>query len=242
MSTLTTEEQQELVLAHASMVRRIAKSIPIQIPGVLEYEDAVGFGMCGLVEAARRFDPNQGNSFRAYATRRVRGAIFDAFRRMDRLSRSMRQQARDANRTHGELQSLLGRAPTDSEAAGRLGVSAHAYRQAIDHGRWTTVSLDEAVATDSRDPSDTITRLDQVAADDAPLGGEMEHEELIASLAQAVRQLPDRERAVIGLYYVDGLTMREIALVLGVSETRVSQVHAQALFHLRQALGSGAAA
>jgi len=108
---LPLEEQQRLVLQYAPLVRKIARTLPLEIPGVLEYEDAVGYGTCGLVEAVRRYDPTKGTNFHAYAVRRIRGAMIDAFRRMDRLSRTMRQKARDIQRAQSELQAELGREP-----------------------------------------------------------------------------------------------------------------------------------
>ena len=97
LQRLSLEEQQQLVMQYAPLVRKIARSLPMEIPGLLEFDDAVGYGTCGLVEAVRRFDPNKGTNFHAYAVQRIRGSIIDAFRRMDRLSRTMRQKA-----LHGE--------------------------------------------------------------------------------------------------------------------------------------------
>ena len=101
---LTHEEQQQLVMQYAPLVRRVARSLPLEIPGLLEFEDAVGYGTCGLVEAVRRYDPTKGTNFHAYAVRRIRGSMIDAFRRMDRLSRTMRQKDRKSTRlnsSHG---------------------------------------------------------------------------------------------------------------------------------------------
>src|SRR3970282_1134632 len=101
---LSLAEQQQLVIQYAPLVRRVARSLPLEIPGLLEFEDAVGYGTCGLVEAVRRYDPAKGTNFHAYAVRRIRGSMIDAFRRMDRLSRTMRQKARDVQRAQGELE------------------------------------------------------------------------------------------------------------------------------------------
>src|SRR6476659_1389888 len=104
---LSLEEQQQLVMQYAPLVRRVARSLPLEIPGLLEFEDAVGYGTCGLVEAVRRYDPSKGTNFHAYAVQRIRGSMIDAFRRMDRLSRTMRQKTRDVQRAQGALESQL---------------------------------------------------------------------------------------------------------------------------------------
>lgn len=238
---LPLEEQQRLVLQYAPLVRKIARTLPLEIPGVLEYEDAVGYGTCGLVEAVRRYDPTKGTNFHAYAVRRIRGAMIDAFRRMDRLSRTMRQKARDIQRAQSELQAELGREPTELETAEHLGISLDEYREAAANARWVTVSLDRMLTKDEEGDSFPAAEM-PTAEEDLDFTQTFEEQELREELARAVAQLPERERLVISLYYVERLTMREIAAVLEVSETRVSQLHAQAVKRLRRALMRDAAA
>jgi RNA polymerase sigma factor for flagellar operon FliA len=202
---------------------------------VLEFEDAVGYGTCGLVEAVRRYDPSKGTNFHAYAVRRIRGAMIDAFRRMDRLSRTMRQKARDVQRAQGQLQAQLGRDPSAAEAADHLGLTLDEYRSAAANGRWVTVSLDRLLLGD--DDLDGFSGAEVPTVDDeVDFTRTLDEKETLDALAEAVRELPGRERTVVSLYYVDQLTMKEIAGVLNVSETRVSQLHAQAVRRLRNAL------
>ncbi len=237
---LTLEEQQRLVMQYAPLVRRVARSLPLEIPGLLEFEDAVGYGTCGLVEAVRRYDPAKGTNFHAYAVRRIRGSMIDAFRRMDRLSRTMRQKAREVQRAQGELETLLGRSPTEREAAGHLGISLDRYRDASSNSRWVTVSLDRMLERD--DSGDSFPAAEMPTADDdIDFTRGFDERELYKDLVQAVQGLPDRERLVVSLYYVDKLTMRDIANVLSVSETRVSQLHGQAVKRLRRSLLKNAA-
>jgi RNA polymerase sigma factor for flagellar operon FliA len=232
---LSHEDQQRLVVQYAPLVRRVARSLPLEIPGLLEYEDAVGYGTCGLVEAVRRYDPSKGTNFHAYAVRRIRGSMIDAFRRMDRLSRTMRQKARDIQRAQSELELSLGRTPTDIEIAGRLGVTIDQYREAASNSRWVTVSLDRMLAKD--DDGDSFPAAEMPTADeDIDFTRIFEERELYQDLVEAVKGLPQRERLVISLYYVERLTMKDIAMVLSVSETRVSQLHGQAVRRLRRAL------
>jgi RNA polymerase sigma factor for flagellar operon FliA len=230
---LSLEEQQELVLQYTPLVRRIARTLPLAIPGVLEFEDAVGYGTCGLVEAVRRYDPSRGASFHAYAVRRIRGAMIDAFRRMDRLSRTMRQKARDTQRVQSELEAILGRTPSDAEAAERMGVTLEQYRENEAHGRWVTVSLDRLMERDAQ--GDSFPAAEMPTDDDGmDFTRRLDERETMEDLAEAVRGLPERERLVVSLYYVEQMTMKDIAAILEVSETRVSQLHAQAVRRLRR--------
>lgn len=237
---LTLEEQQQLVMQYAPLVRRVARSLPLEIPGLLEFEDAVGYGTCGLVEAVRRYDPSKGTNFHAYAVQRIRGAMIDAFRRMDRLSRTMRQKARDVQRAQSELESELGRTPTEAETAQHLGIGIEQFREAASNARWVTVSLDRLLEKD--DDGDSFPAAEMpTAEEDIDFTRSFEERELREDLARSVQALPERERLVVALYYVEKLTMKDIAAVLSVSETRVSQLHAQAVKRLRRALLRGAA-
>ena len=237
---LSLDEQQQLVMQYAPLVRRVARSLPLEIPGLLEFEDAVGYGTCGLVEAVRRYDPTKGTNFHAYAVRRIRGSMIDAFRRMDRLSRTMRQKAREVQRAHGELESSLGRSPSDHETAEHMGISVARYREAASNSRWVTVSLDRML--DKDDDGDSFPAAEMpTSEDDIDFTRRFEEKELREELARAVQSLPERERLVISLYYVEHLIMKDIAAVLSVSETRVSQLHAQAVKRLRRSLVSQAA-
>jgi len=240
LNRLTLEEQQQLVMQYAPLVRKVARSLPLEIPGLLEFEDAVGYGTCGLVEAVRRYDPAKGTNFHAYAIQRIRGSMIDAFRRMDRLSRTMRQKARDVQRAQGELEMELGRTPNEVEAAAHLGISIDQYRDASANSRWVTVSLDRMLERDQ--DGDSFPAAEMPTADeDIDFTRAFEEKELYDELARSVQLLPERERLVVSLYYVEHLTMKEIALVLSVSETRVSQLHAQAVKRLRRALLQDAA-
>jgi len=238
---LTLEEQQELVMQYTPLVRRVARSLPLEIPGVLEFEDAVGYGTCGLIEAVRRYDPTKGTNFHAYAIRRIRGSMIDAFRRMDRLSRTMRQKARDVQRAQSELEMTLGRTPNEQETAAHLGITIDEFRDASANGRWVTVSLDRLLERDA--DTDSSFPGAEMPSDEEGLDftRRFDERETLEDLANAVQVLPERERLVISLYYVEQLTMRDIAAVLDVSETRVSQLHAQAVRRLRNAMLQNAA-
>lgn len=236
---LSMEEQQLLVMRFAPLVRKIARSVPHD-PGLIEFEDAVGFGMCGLVEAVRRYRPTADDNFQAFATKRIRGAMLDAVRRADRLTRTMREKAQAARKAETNLQAELERAPTAAEVAQRLGVTVGQYREQAAHGRWATVSLDRLL-TPGED-GDLSPGVEKPSADeDRDITQALDQREQSEDLALAVKALPERERLVVALYYVEQLSMRDVAAVLTVSESRASQLHTQALRRLRRALEQGAA-
>ncbi len=232
---LSLDEQQQLVVQYAPLVRKVARSLPMEIPGLLEFEDAVGYGTCGLVEAVRRFDPTKGTNFHAYAVQRIRGSIIDAFRKMDRLSRTMRQKAKDVQRAQSQLEAELGRPPEDAETAEHMGMTVAQFREAASSTRWITLSLDRMLDKDAS--GDSFPAAEKpTAEEDIDFTRAFDQKELYEDLARAIQTLPERERLVVSLYYVERLPMRDIADVLSVSETRVSQLHAQAVKRLRRTL------
>lgn len=230
-----TPEQQDMVLQYVPLVRKIARGLPLQMPAVFDFDDAVGFGTCGLIEAVKRYDPERHQSFAGYAAQRIRGAIIDAFRRLDWQTRSMRQRSRDLQRTQSSLESSLGRTPTELELAATLGIDRDQVRESRAVSRWVTVSLNRLLDTDADGDAFMGAERPQREEED-DITAELDEQELRRDLALAVQQLPERERVIINLYYGDSLTMREVAAVLGVSETRVSQIHSRAVDRLRRTL------
>ncbi|MFQ5380578.1 MAG: sigma-70 family RNA polymerase sigma factor [Dehalococcoidia bacterium] len=230
---LPPEEQDALVLQYGPLVRKIAHSMSLTLPGVFDFEDAVAAGNCGLVEAVRRYDPTKGASFYVFATHRIRGAMLDAFRSLDRLSRTMRRRVQNADRVLFKLQGELGRPPTEREVARALGVSLKSYRETVATGRGTAVSLDGLM---ERDPGRVEAIMSGSVTSPNELIIRLEMKETHEALTKAIGTLPARDQHILALYYSERLTMREIAQILGVSETRISQRHAQMLRRLRAIL------
>lgn len=223
--------REQLILQYAPLVKYVIGRLAISLPAILDYEDILSYGTIGLIEAVERFDASKGVKFETYAISRVRGAIIDALRSLDRLPRSVRQKAREAEAAISRLSVSLGRTPTDQEVAAELGISVERYLQDQVDASWVTVSLETVGTVDENDdgPGEIA-----VADPDAEVVGEaLERQELIGELAEAIRELPDREQLVLSLYYKEELTMKEISKVLGVSESRVCQLHARALTRLR---------
>ena len=223
--------RQELILQYAPLVKYVIGRLAISLPAILDYEDVLSYGTIGLIEAVERFDPDKGVKFETYAISRIRGAIIDALRSLDRLPRSVRQKAEDVDAAVNKLTNELGRDPTDKEVAGTLGITLERYLKDVVDASWVTVSLDTVGASDGDDSGPGEIPVADPDADDFTLG--IEQRETIGELADAIRELPEREQLVLSLYYKDELTMREISGILGVSESRVCQLHARSLTRLR---------
>ncbi len=223
--------REQLILQYAPLVKYVMGRLAISLPAILDYEDILSFGTIGLIEAVERFDHQKGVKFETYAISRIRGSIIDALRSLDRLPRSVRQKAREANEAILRLTNELGREPTDDEVAAALDVAPDAYRRTQVETSWITVSLDNLGSTDGED--DTGGAMTVADPDGEDFSVDLERQELIGDLAASIRDLPDREQLILSLYYKEELTMREVSEVLGISESRVCQLHARALSRLR---------
>jgi len=228
--------REQLILQYAPLVKYVMGRLAISLPAILDYEDILSFGTIGLIEAVERFDHTKGVKFETYAIARIRGAIIDALRSLDRLPRSVRQKARDANEAILRLTNELGRDPTDEEVASAMGISPEVYRHAQVEASWITVSLDTLGSSDGEE--DTGGAMAVADPDGEDFSADLERQELIGDLALAIRDLPDREQLILSLYYKEELTMREVSEVLGISESRVCQLHARALTRLRAGVTS----
>lgn len=228
------ELRERLILQYAPLVKYVIGRLAMSLPAVLDYEDILSYGTIGLIEAVERFEHDKGVKFETYAISRVRGSIIDALRSLDRLPRSVRQKAREADAAVSRLTHELGRDPSDQEVADALGLPLDRYLHDLVDASWVTVSLDTVGYAEDDGPAELPVA--DPDAEDASAG--LERQELIGDLTTAIRDLPDREQLILSLYYKDELTMREISKVLGVSESRVCQLHARALARLRGRLAS----
>ncbi|HYL45209.1 MAG TPA: FliA/WhiG family RNA polymerase sigma factor [Ktedonobacteraceae bacterium] len=228
--------RKELITEYAPLVRFVVSRLGIPSTSLLEAEDLVSYGMIGLINAIDRFDPSRGVRFEAFATSRIRGAVIDQLRALNWLPRSAVSRVRQLESTLARLEQRLGRPAKEQEAALELGVSTDRYRQILLEVGIVVLSLDAPFSSLSQD--DEIASLGDLLEDTRAAGPaeQVEKNELTSLLAAAVDNLPERERILISLYYHDELTMKEISKVLGVSESRVCQLHMQAILRLRAAL------
>jgi len=222
----------DLILQYSPLVKYVMGRLAISLPAIVDYEDILSFGTIGLIEAVERFDNDKGVKFETYAISRIRGAIIDALRSLDRLPRSVRQKSKDSAEAILQLTTSLGREPTDQEVATSLGLTLEVYRKHLVDASWVTVSLDAMGGSDD-DEDGGSGDIGVADPDTEDFSINLEQQELIGDLADAIRDLPDREQLILSLYYKEELTMREVSRVLGISESRVCQLHARALGRLR---------
>jgi len=219
-----------LVLRHAELVKRIAYHLAGRLPASVEVSDLIQGGMLGLLEAASNYTADRGASFETYAGIRIRGAMLDALRKLDWAPRSVHRKARAAAAAVRELEAEFGREARDMEIAERMGVSLDEYhRIAQDAASCRVASLDDS----SGDEESLLGRVEDEGADpflDATEQG------FRSALAGAIKELPERERLVMSMYYDDELNLKEIGAVLKVTESRVCQLHGQALVRLKARL------
>jgi RNA polymerase sigma factor for flagellar operon FliA len=234
-----TLEQERVLLEHLPVVRYLARRIHERLPQHVDLEDLVSAGVVGLLDAFAKFNPEKKVQFRSYAQFRIRGAILDSLRTLDWSPRELRRKGRAVEESIRVLNARLGRAPNENEIAKEMGLSLEEYQQLLGdlkgleigtlHVERNEESGEEELAyVPGRPEEDPLFRC---------LRGELEER-----LADAIQNLPDRERLVMTLYYYEEMTMREIGLALGVVESRVSQVHSAAVARLRAALKDLAAA
>ncbi|NPV53673.1 MAG: FliA/WhiG family RNA polymerase sigma factor [Firmicutes bacterium] len=230
--------REELVLKYLPLVGYIAGRVAINLPLNIEYDDLVEYGIIGLLDAASKFEVSRGVKFETYAQIRIRGAIMDGIRNLDWVPRSIRAKAKKLEQTYTSLEQELGRPATNEEVAKALGIDrAFLDSMVADINRGGIVSLDELLQAD--EDGGTVAIVDVMRDPDSPDPIRViEKAELVRRLGQAIDELPDKEKLVISLYYYEELTVREIAKVLGVSESRVSQLHTQAILRLHGKLTS----
>jgi RNA polymerase sigma factor for flagellar operon FliA len=224
----------EIVHKYLHLAKYVAGRISINLPPNVELNDLINDGILGLIDAIEKYDDARGVKFETYAITRINGSILDALRSLDWVPRGVRQRARELERTYQELELQLGRAPREDELAAKMGVTVKELDRLMQRVRGTSVlSLEEFLPNEK---GYEIPLVDTLKDDEHDVTSEVEQREVHASLVAAVDALSPQERTVIRLYYFDGQTLKEIKSSLGVSESRVSQIHARAVIHLRQKL------
>jgi RNA polymerase sigma factor for flagellar operon FliA len=216
--------------AHLPLVRKVVRRLLLHKPPHIESEELVNWGLDGLVQALRRFDPSKCVGFETYARTRIRGAILDRLRATDYMARSLRRRATRLQQAYQRLEAKLGRPATEDEVAAEMQMPLAELQQLlIDIGRSGSVGLEDLGEPPPQEqpPIESIVDPDRASPLDALLSRERSR-----LVADAIERLPEKEKRVIALYYHEGITMREVAELLGVTESRVSQLHSQALLRL----------
>jgi RNA polymerase sigma factor for flagellar operon FliA len=234
--------RERLVVAYSPLVKYVAGRMASGLPSHVEEGDLISYGLIGLIGSIERYDLDREIKFETYAVARIRGAIIDELRSLDWVPRSVRAKARDVEKAHSQLENKLGRAPNEEEMADKLGVSVDDFRTTLlEIANSSVLALDDLWTVSDPDGGqvsllDTIRDPNAIDPEEA-----IDTVELKDRLADAIESLPDRERLVIALYDYEALTLREIGDVLGVTESRVSQLHTKAVLGMRSHLQNAAA-
>jgi RNA polymerase sigma factor FliA len=229
--------REQLVVAYSPLVKYVAGRMSSGLPAHVEEADLISYGLIGLINAIERFELEREIKFETYAITRIKGAIIDELRALDWVPRSVRARAREIEKVHAKLEHRLHRTPTDEEMARELQMPVEEFQEIlVKISNSTVVALDELWAV-SDSSGDAVSLLDTLHDPDAPDPQQMlAASELKDRLADAIAALPEREKLVIALYYYENLTLREIGEVLGVTESRISQLHTKAVLRLKSRL------
>jgi len=223
----------QLITEYLPYVKRIVHRIAVHLPSTIDIDDLMNVGVIGLIQAVVRYDPKRDNKFMTYAVFRIRGAVLSELRSRDFLSRANRRKIRDLENVHLKLEQKLGREVDDFEVAQELGIDIEQVHRTKQMSGISFISFEE-LGFSSKDEKEKLINYLVDSDDDALTMTRLK--ELKAAVAGAIEQLPEKERLVISLYYLDELTMKETGKVLNVTESRVSQIHSQAVMRLRAKL------
>ncbi|HHW67382.1 MAG: polymerase sigma factor FliA [Epulopiscium sp.] len=225
--------KEKLIIEYAPLVKYVAGRLNIYLGQNVEYEDLISYGIFGLIDAIDKFDLSKGVKFETYASLRIRGAILDSIRKLDWVPRSLRQKYKQIEKICMELETELGRSATDEELAEKIGISKEEVQETLKKiNLLSLISLEEYVEQNNEPRADT----------DFPRSAEqpetyIEKQELKRILKEAIEKLPEREQKILFFYYFEELTLKEISAIMGVSESRISQLHTKAITRLKGKLG-----
>jgi len=226
--------REQLILHYSPLVKYVAGRVGTGLPPNIEQADLVSYGIFGLIDAIEKFDLERAVKFETYAIARIKGAIIDELRSIDWIPRSVRSKARDVEKAYASLEARLHRTPTEAEVAQELGIGMNDLHQIFNQVSFVNVVALDELLNSSADRGDKVSLVDTLhdtKAEDPVLA--FEGEETKVLLARAINDLGEREKIVVTLYYYEGLTLAEIGQVLGVTESRICQMHTKAVLQLR---------
>ena len=235
---ITTENREEVIKRYSPMIKYVANRIAMRLPPHIEVDDLISVGVLGLMDAITKYDSGRGAKFKTYAEFRVRGAILDELRSMDWVPRSIRQKASNVDKVVQKLQAKLKRPPEDEEVAKEMDLSLDQFYDTLNETKSIPVFSLEDLGI-AKETGEQQSLLDCLAGKaDADPQTQIRLVELKEIIAKAIDTLPEKERLMVSLYYYEELTMKEIGAVLNITESRVSQIHSKAVYHLRTKLKS----
>lgn len=232
-----TLSEEENLKSHMPLVRSVVDRIRASLPPTIDVEDLYSVGLLGLIQALRRFDPTLGVTFASYATMRIRGAVLDELRRVDWMSRSLRVKAKKLTDVIAGIEQKEGRPATEAEVASELGISSEEYSNLLDELRPLSYVELDAVSNEEDDSNmhDVVPDQNQPTASDQAMKNE-----LIKLVVERLQNLPEMQRKILAMYYFENLRLAEIAKVFGVTESRICQIHTQAVLSLKNYIRSAA--
>jgi len=230
---MTAAERDALIVATLPLIKHVAHRVATRLPANIEMRDLINAGVLGLLDAVDKFEPERGVKFKTYAEVRIRGAILDSLRNLDWAPRSLRKKSKDLERIYADLSQKLGRPATDEEVSEAMGEDIEDFHALVEQLHGLTIGSFENVG-DSEDSDNYINYYPDDGTNDPYV--RFQSSELTALLGQAIDELPEKERLVLSLYYYEEFTMKEIGTLLGVNESRVSQLHTKATLRLRTRL------
>jgi RNA polymerase sigma factor for flagellar operon FliA len=226
--------RERLILHYSPLVKYVAGRVGVGLPPNIEQADLVSYGIFGLIDAIQKFDLDRAIKFETYAISRIKGAIIDELRSIDWIPRSVRSKAREVEKAYASLEAKLHRTPSESEVAAELGIALEDLHAIFSQVSFVNVvALDELLSAggEKGDKLSLVDTLEDTKAEDPVQAFESEETKYL--LAKAINTLPEREKIVVTLYYYEGLTLAEIGQVLGVTESRICQMHTKAVLQLR---------
>src|SRR5437773_5530943 len=227
---MTYAQRDALIQETLPLIKHIAHRVAIRLPSNVEIRDLINAGVLGLMDAIEKFEPERNVKFKTYAEVRIRGAILDSLRDLDWAPRSLRKKSKDLERMYADLSQKLGRPATDEEVSEAMGEPIEEFHALVDQLHGLTIGSFENLS-DSEDSQNYINYYPDDGSNDPY--AKFESHELTSMLSQAIEELPEKERLVLSLYYYEEFTMKEIGALLGVNESRVSQLHTKATLRLR---------
>ncbi|GIL17692.1 MAG: DNA-directed RNA polymerase sigma-70 factor [Oligoflexia bacterium] len=234
---MTSDEKNKLITEYSPLIKFIAQKIASRLPANIEIDDLISSGVIGLMDAIDKFDPTRDNKFKTYAEFRIRGAILDELRSQDWVPRSIRDKSKILDKTIVQLETELGRSATDEEVAQALNMSVDEYHDLLNQVRPVSLlSIDEAQTFSTTDKKSILNLLEGCKLNNPY--NQLNLKLIKNFLTTAIEDLPERQRLVLSLYYYEDLNLKEIGRVLRVTESRVSQLHAQAVSRLRNKLNA----
>jgi RNA polymerase sigma factor for flagellar operon FliA len=230
---LSAAEREQLIIRYAPWVKFIALRMAAKLPSHIQAEDLISAGIIGLIDALDKFNPAREVQFKTYAQIRIQGAMKDELRALDWASRSVRQKAKRLEQAYATLEQKLGRPASSEEVASSLGIEMAEFEEMLDDVKGTSlVSLEEIGQTVASEEKSSLLDALLTRQDQDPLEA-LNLQDLKKALVRAIDELPEKERLVLSLYYFDELTMKEVGKVLNLTESRISQLHTQAVLRLR---------